>query len=86
MKNGCKDFVSPTLDKLKIEPFFERRVNDTVFAQTYLEIANHRGHCIDDSRNLIGELRDYIIYLYQHIEQLERDKRYLVEQYLKKGS
>lgn len=86
MKNGCKDFVSPTLDKLKIEPFFERRVNDTVFAQTYLEIANNRGHCIDDSRNLIGELRDYIIYLYRHIEQLEKDKRYLLEQYLKKGS
>ena len=86
MKNGCKDFVSPTLDKLKIEPFFERRVNDTVFAQTYLEIANNSGHCIDDSRNLIGELRDYIIYLYRHIEQLEKDKRYLLEQYLKKGS
>ena len=86
MKNGCKDFVSPTLDKLKIEPFFERRVNDTVFAQTYLEIANNRGHCIDDSRNLIGELLDYIIYLYRHIEQLEKDKRYLLEQYLKKGS
>ena len=86
MKNGCKDFVSPTLDKLKIEHFFERRVNDTVFAQTYLEIANNRGHCIDDSRNLIGELRDYITYLYQHIEQLEKDKRYLLEQYLKKGN
>ena len=83
MKNGCKDFVSPTLDKLKIEPFFERRVNDTVFAQTFLEIANHRGHCIDDSRNLIGELRDYIIYLYQHIEQLEKDKQYLLKQSLK---
>jgi hypothetical protein len=83
MRNGCKDFISLTLDKLKIEPFFENRVNDTIFAQTYLEIANHRGHCIEDSRALIGELREYIIYLYNHIEQLEKDKRYLLEQYLK---
>lgn len=83
MKNGCKPFVSPTMDKLKIEPYFENRVNDVIFAQTYLEIANHRGHCIDDSRKLIGELRDYIIYLYQHIEQLEKDKQYLLKQNIK---
>ena len=83
MKNGCKDFTSPTMNKLKIKPFFERRVNDVVFAQTYLEIANNRGNCIGDSRNLIGELRDYINYLYRHIEQLEKDKRYLLKQYLK---
>ena len=83
MKNGCKDFVSPTMDKLKIEPYFENRVNDVIFAQTYLEIANNRGHCIEDSRNLIGELRDYINYLYRHIEQLEKDKQYLLKQRLK---
>lgn len=84
MKNGCKDFVSPTMDKLKIEPYFENRVNDVIFAQTYLEIANNRGHCIEDSRNLIGELRGYINYLYRHIEQLEKDKQYLLKQRLKK--
>ena len=84
MKNGCKNFISPTMDKIKIEPYFERRVDDVIFAQTLLEIVNNRGHCIGDSRNLIGELRDYIVYLYRHIDQLEKDKRYLLKQYLKK--
>lgn len=85
MKNGCKDFISPTMDKIKIEPYFENRLHDVIFAQTYLELANHRGHCAEDSRALIGELRDYIIYLYRHIDQLEKDKRYLLEQRLKQG-
>lgn len=83
MKNGCKDFVSPTMDKIKIEPYCENRLHDIIFAQTFLRIANDRGKCIDDSMMLIQELREYIIYLYAHIEQLEKDKRYLLKQYLK---
>ena len=83
MKNGYKNFVSPTMDKIKIEPFYEYRVNDVTFAKVFLGIANGRGHCIDDSMNLIQELREYIIYLYSHIEQLEKDKRYLLKQMLK---
>jgi hypothetical protein len=83
MKNGCKDFISPTMDKLKIDKFFENRLNDVVFAQTYLEMANNRGRCIEDSRTLISELHQYILYLYSHIDQLEKDKRYLLEQRLK---
>lgn len=83
MRNGCKDFVSPTMDKLKIEPYFENRLHDVVFAKTFLGIANHRGYCVDDSMRLIQELREYIVYLYEHIEQLEKDKRYLLKKLLK---
>ena len=83
MKNGCKDFISPTMDKLGITHHFENRLHDIIFAQTFLEIANNRGKCIGDSRTLIQEMREYIVYLYAHIEQLEKDKRYLLKQYLK---
>lgn len=86
MKNGCKDFVSPTMDKLKIEPHFENRLHDIMFAQTYLRIANAHGRCIEDSMQLIQELREYIIYLYRHIEQLEKDKKHLLEQKLKNSN
>lgn len=82
MKNGCKDFVSPTMDKIKIEPYFENRLHDIIFAQTFLRIANNRGKCIEDSMTLIQELREYIVYLYAHIEQLEKDKRYLLKKML----
>lgn len=83
MKNGCKDFISPTMDKLKIELYSENRLHDIIFAQTFLRIANNRGKCIEDSMTLIQELREYIVYLYAHIEQLEKDKRHLLKQYLK---
>lgn len=83
MQNGCKDFVSPTMDKIKIEPYFENRLHDIMFAQTYLRIANGRGRCLEDTINLTQELYEYIVYLYRHIEQLEEDKRYLLEQRLK---
>lgn len=71
------------MDKIKIEPYFENRLHDIIFAQTFLRIANNRGKCIEDSMTLIQELREYIVYLYNHIEQLEKDKRYLLEQRLK---
>lgn len=83
MKNGCKDFISPTMDKIKIEPYFENRLHDIIFAQSYLRVANSRGKCIEDSMSIMQELCEYIVYLYRHIEQLEKDKRYLLEQYLK---
>lgn len=82
IKNGCKDFVSPTMDRIKIEPHFENRLHDIIFAQTFLQIANSRGKCIEDSMTLIQELREYIVYLYAHIEQLEKDKRYLLKKML----
>lgn len=84
MKNGCKDFVSSTMDKLGIEPYFENRLHDIIFAQSYLSQANAHGRCIEDSMQLIQELRGYIVYLYRHIEQLEKDKRYLLEKRLKR--
>lgn len=84
MKNGCKEFVSPTMDKIKIEPFSENRLHDIPFAQTFLRIANSRGKCLEDTINLTQELYEYINYLYSHIEQLEKDKIYLLEQKLKK--
>lgn len=84
MKNGCKEFKSPTMDKIGIEPCYENRLHDVTFAQTYLAIANARGVGAEETRNLIGELYDYIIYLYSHIEQLEKDKKYLLERYLRK--
>ena len=84
MKNGCKDFISPTMDKIKIEPYFENRLHDIIFAQSYLSVANNRGKCIEDSMSLMQELREYIVYLYCHIEQLEKDKRYLLEQRLRR--
>ena len=86
MKNGCKDFVSPTMDRIKIEPFYENRLHDITFAQTFLRIANRRGVCLEDTINLTQELYEYIIYLYSHIEQLEKDKKYLLAQRFKGGS
>lgn len=86
MKNGCKDFISPTMDKLKIVSYHENRLHDIIFAQSFLRVANHRGKCIEDSMSLMQELREYIVYLYRHIEQLEKDKRYLLEQRLKRDN
>lgn len=82
MKNGCKDFISPTIDKIKIEPYFENRLHDVIFAESYLRQANAHGRCIEDSMQLIEELRNYIVYLYRKIDQLERDKQHLLEQRL----
>lgn len=82
MENGCKNFISPTMNKIKIEPYHKNRLHDITFAQTKLRIANSKGHCLEDTINLTQELYDYIIYLYSHIEQLEKDKRYLLEQKL----
>ena len=42
MKNGCKEFISPTMDKIGIEPFYDNRVNDIVFAQTKLRHLNKK--------------------------------------------
>ena len=84
MKNGCKDFVSSVMDKLNIEPFFENRVDDIAFAQVMLRHLNNRGLCLEDTIQLTQELHDYIMYLYRHIEQLEKDKRFLLEQTLKR--
>jgi len=83
MKNGCKDFASPTMDKLGIEPFFENRVDDIMFAQVKLRMLINGGLYLEDLLQLTDELRRYIIYLYVHIEQLEKDKKYLLEQRLK---
>ena len=83
MQNGCKPFVSPTMDKLKVEPFYENRLNDIISAQTKLRLLNARGLCLEDTLNLTQELYEYIVYLYLHIEQLEKDKLYLLEQKLK---
>ena len=77
MKNGCKPFVSPTMDKIEIQPFYENRLNDIAFAQTKLRLLNSRGLCLEDTLNLTQELYEYINYLYSHIEQLEKDKLYL---------
>lgn len=83
MKNGCKDFISPTMDKIGIEPFFENRISDVMFAQSKLRILNSRGECLEDTIQLTQELYKYIIYLCSHIAQLEKDKQYLLEQKLK---
>lgn len=83
MKNGCKDFISPTMDKIGIEPFFENRVDDVMFAQVKLRTLNHRGAYLEETIQLTQELYKYIIYLYSHIEQIEKDKRYLLERKLK---
>ena len=83
MKNGCKDFISPTMDKIKIESFFENRIDDIQFAQVKLRALNNRGVYLEDTIQLTQELYEYIIYLYSHIEQLEKDKQYLLAQNLK---
>lgn len=82
MKNGCKDFVSPTMDKLKIDKSSENRLHDIRYAQVFLGIANRRGRALEESRQLTTELYEYIIYLYKHIEQIEKDKQYLLKKYL----
>lgn len=84
MKNGCKSFSSPTMDKLKIEPYFQNRLDDITFAQIKLRQLNHRGSYIEDTMMLIDELHQYIWYLYEHIEQLEKDKQYLNIERIKK--
>ena len=83
MKNGCKEFVSPTMDKIKVEPYHKNRLHDITYAKVFLRIANNRGKCLEETLNLVKELYEYIIYLYSHIEQLEKDKRYLLEQNLR---
>ena len=83
MKNGCKDFISPTMNKLGIEPFYENRVNDIIFAQTKLRLLNSRGCYLEETIQLTQELYEYIVYLYSHIEQLEKDKMYLLAKILK---
>lgn len=83
MKNGCKEFISPTMDKIGIEPFYGHRVNDIVFAQVKLRHLNNRGHCLEETIQLTQELYEYIIYLYSHIEQLEKDKMYLLAKNIK---
>ena len=85
MKNGCKDFISPTMDKIGIKPFFENRLCDIMFAQVKLRILNSRGKCLEDTIQLTQELYKYIIYLYSHINQLEKDKKYLLAQNLKRN-
>ena len=82
MKNGCKDFVSPTMDKLKIDKSSENRLHDIRHAQVFLGIANRRGYALEESRQLTTELYEYIVYLYKHIEQIEKDKQYLLKKYL----
>lgn len=84
MKNGCKEFVSPTMDKIGIEPFFENRVDDVRFAQVKLRHLNNRGMYSEDTIQLTQELYEYIVYLYSHIEQLEKDKKHLLEKALKR--
>lgn len=82
MKNGCKDFISPTMDKIKIEPFYENRLDDIQFAMVILNFLNRRGSHLNETMDLVRELYRYIIYLYSHIKQLEKDKRYLLKQKL----
>ena len=84
MKNGCKEFISPTMDNLEIKPFYKHRVNDIVFAQVKLRHLNSRGCCLEETIQLTQELYEYIIYLYSHIEQLEKDKMYLLAKTLKR--
>lgn len=83
MKNGCKNFISPTMDELKIEPYYKNRIDDVIFAQVKLRALNRRGTYLEHSIRLIQELYEYIIYLYFHINQLEKDKQYLLKQKLK---
>ena len=84
MKNGCKTFSSPTMDKLNIEPYYQNRVDDIVFAKTKLRQLNSRGLHIEDTMTLIDELHQYIWYLYELIEQLEKDKQFLNSERIKK--
>ena len=83
LKNRCKKFISPTMDKIKIKPYHENRLYDIKFAQVKLRILNDRGTCLEDTINLTEELYKYIVYLYSYIEQLEKDKRYLLKQSLR---
>lgn len=84
MINGYKAFSSPTMDKLNIEPYFQNRIDDIVFAKTKLRQLNRRGSHIEDTMELIEELHQYIWYLYEHIEQLEKDKQFLNIERIKK--
>lgn len=78
MKNGCKEFISKAMDSINNIHHFDNRLHDIIFTQTTLRIALKRGHCIEETMQLLDDLRDYIVYLYEHIEQLEKDKQYLL--------
>ena len=82
MKNGCKSFESKIMDEIGIEPYYKNRLHDVNFAITRLQFLNRRGSHYCETGWLIRELYDYISYLYSHIEQLEKDKRYLLKQKL----
>ena len=77
MKNGCKPFVSSVMDRIGIEPFFDNRLEDVIFAQVRLRMFNSKGKLVEETMQLISELHKYILYLYEHIAQLEKDKQYL---------
>ena len=84
MENGCKEFSSSVMDRYEIDPYYQRRLDDIAFLKVKLRMLNNRGLKVEDTMGLIDELYEYIHYLYTHIEQLEKDKQYLLEKSLKK--
>ena len=83
MEKGYKDFTSIVMDLIGVDKVCENRLNDLMFAEVKLRILNNRGKCVEETMQLIGELSDYIHYLCIHIDQLEKDKRYLLKEKLK---
>jgi hypothetical protein len=71
------------MDDLKIEKFYCTRLLDISLAKITLNIANNRGQGINHTFNLINELHEYVLYLYNYIYRLERDKTYLLKKSLK---
>lgn len=78
MKNGCKEFISKAMDSINDIHYFDNRLHDITFTQTTLRIALKRGYCVEETMQLLDDLRNYIVYLYEHIKQLEKDKQYLL--------
>lgn len=80
-----KDFKSEIMDNVfKTDRHFENRIDDFMFTEiTIRHSINRTDFYNEDIIKLMNEMKDYIHYLYEYIDTLEKDKQYLLKQYLK---
>lgn len=80
-----KDFQSEIMDNVfKTDKHFKNRIDDFMFTEVTIRyLMNRTDFNNEDIIKLINEMKNYIHYLYEYIDTLEKDKQYLLKQYLK---
>lgn len=81
-----KDFQSEIMNNVfKTDRHFKNRIDDFMFTEVTIRHLLNRTNCYggEDVIKLMNEMKDYIHYLYKYIDTLEKDKQYLLKQYLK---